>query len=177
VARLIPFLLGGIAALLSFNDLPLLSDASGQRSASRVHPLTNALNKSDRLTVSARQPSSEEIATIEVVGLRDPAIIYRARDGRELFRTDPVSNVTVISKGVLLPEMTVRARTGSPVRELPVDPLREQAIERKPPASPRVPVGCEPLFSPLTQHPSVAHHSGRCMAELPQAPRLAAALH
>jgi hypothetical protein len=51
---------------------------------------------------------------------------------------------------------------------LPVKTLQEhQARDRKPasPRQPKVPVGCEPSFSPVAA-PSLAHHTGRCMARL-----------
>ena len=168
MARVIPYVVGGIAAILPLNYLPSLGGAGGQHAEllAPAQPVTNAARKGDRSAVSAATAVNEGIATIEVVGLREPAIIYRARDGRELFRTDPVNNVTIISKGVLLPEVTVRERSGAAVKTVPVDPPREQANDRKPlPASPRVPVGCEPLFSPLTLHPSVSQRTGRCMAK------------
>ena len=168
MVRVVPYVMGGIAAVLPLNYLPLLSGSAGQRAELRApaQPVTNAARKGDRSAILAATAASEEIATIEVVGLREPAIIYRARDGRELFRTDPVSNVTIISKGLLLPEVTVRERGGAAVKTAPIEPPREQANDRKPlPASLRVPVGCEPLFSPLTLHPSVTQQTGRCMAK------------
>ena len=84
-----------------------------------------------------------------------------------MFRTDPVSNVTIVTKGLQLPEVTVRQHSSSAVKPIPVDALQEQARDRKPP-EPRqrkLPIGCEPMFSPVAS-PSLAHHAGRCMAHL-----------
>jgi hypothetical protein len=63
--------------------------------------------KGDRL-VHPRQANNDEsknpkIAVIEVVGIRDTAVVYRDRSGHELFRTDPVANVTIVAKGLVLP--------------------------------------------------------------------------
>ncbi len=164
-------------AALPLNYVPSLIEQSGDRSGLSLSPdapVTNIARKGDRSSGSVATAANEEIATIEVVGLREPAIIYRARDGRELFRTDPVSNVTIVSKGLLLPEVTVRERGGAAVKPAPAEPPREQVNDRKrSPSSPRMPVGCEPLFSPLTA-PSMAQQSGRCMAEAEAATRLAA---
>ena len=98
--------------------------------------------------------------------MRDAAIVYRDRDGRELYRTDPLNNVTVVTKGLHLPEVTVRQHANSAVKPVPVDALQEQARDRKPePRERKVPLGCEPSFSPVAS-PSLAHHIGRCMAHL-----------
>jgi hypothetical protein len=103
-----------------------------------------------------------------VVGLHDAAIVYRDREGRELFRTDPVNNVTIMTKGLQLPEVTVRQHSSSAVKPVPLDVLHDQqARDRKPPTSRerKVPIGCEPSFSPVAA-PSLAHHTGRCVAHL-----------
>ena len=64
-------------------------------------------NKGDRLA-APRANVRSRVAVVEVVGVSDTAIVYRDREGRVLFRTDPVANVTVITKDVELPEVTVR---------------------------------------------------------------------
>jgi hypothetical protein len=133
----------------------------------------NRAAKADRgAAPQAAQPGAR-IATVEVVGLRDAAIVYRDRDGRELFRTDPLNNVTIVTKGLQLPEVTVRQHSSSVVRPVPVNELQEQARDRKSPTrrDRKLPVGCEPMFSPVAA-PSLAHHAGRCMAHL-EAPRIA----
>jgi hypothetical protein len=45
--------------------------------------------------------------------------------------------------------------------------LHDQARDRKPPnrRERKIPIGCEPSFSPVAA-PSLAHHTGRCMARL-----------
>ena len=63
----------------------------------------NRSAKADRGSMVHSAEASARIATVEVVGLRDAAIVYRDRDGRELLRTDPVSNVTIVTKGLQLP--------------------------------------------------------------------------
>jgi hypothetical protein len=133
----------------------------------------NRAAKSDRGAAARPVAGGSTIATVEVVGLRDAAIVYRDREGRELFRTDPINNVTLVTKGLQLPEVTVRQHGNSVVEPVPVRTLhergqdRDQARERKPaaPAGRKVPVGCEPMFSPVAA-PSLSHHAGRCMAQL-----------
>ena len=68
--------------------------------------------KADRMPANTSVPSSgKHIAAVEVVGLHDAAIVDRDREGRVLFSTDPVANVTVVTKNLLLPEVTVRETT------------------------------------------------------------------
>jgi len=88
-----------------------------------------------------------------------------------------LNNVTVVTKGLQLPEITVRQNSSSDVKPVPVEHLQEQARDRKPaaPKNGKVPVGCEPSFSPVAA-PALAHHTGRCVARL-QAPWTAAELH
>ena len=101
----------------------------------------NRAAKADRGALPRPAQAAARIATVEVVGLRDAAIVYRDRDGRELFRTDPVNNVTIVTKGLQLPEVTVRQHSSSAVKPVPIDVMsQEQARDRKPRA-PRAPQG------------------------------------
>jgi hypothetical protein len=77
-----------------------------------------------------------------------------------LFQTDPVSNVTVISKGFVLPQLTVR--------ETPhVAPARIE-VPHNLDAAPKMPIGCEPLVSPIAQ-PNLSQLPGRCLSQLDDA--------
>jgi hypothetical protein len=182
--KIVPYLAGGMTAFLVADFVPLPSPSEqfvAMRTAvSAPAPLlgtpgsaVNRAAKADRGAATRSAAPVTRIATVEVVGLHDAAIIYRDRDGRELFRTDPVNNVTVMTKGLKLPEVTVRQHSSSAVRTVPINEIQEQARERKPqsPRGPKVPLGCEPSFSPVAA-PSLAHHTGRCMAAL-QIPRKA----
>jgi hypothetical protein len=173
MAHFAPYLVGGVAAVLLMDYAPSATWQLGTLSPSLLAqaPAMQAeqSRKGDRLAPARALQSRPEIATVELVGLRDAAIVYRDRDGRELFRTDPMTNVTIVSKGLSLPEVTVRQHAGSAVKPVPVnvrDVTREQPQlrDRKTPAPRRVPLGCEPSFSPVAQ-PSMAHVTGRCMAE------------
>jgi hypothetical protein len=182
--QIVPYLAGGLTAFLVADIIPLPSPTQfiAMRSAvSAPAPLqgtpgsaVNRATKTDRGAAVRTTGQATQIATVEVVGLRDAAIVYRDRDGRELFRTDPLNNVTVMTKGLQLPEVTVRQNSSSVVRTVPINEIREQAREqageqtrerKPPPRGPKVPLGCEPSFSPVAA-PSMAHHTGRCMAAL-----------
>jgi len=176
--QIVPYLVGGLTAFLVADIVPLPSPTeqfAAMRSAvSAPAPLLgtpgSAVNRDAKMGRGAAPRVAglaTRIATVEVVGLRDAAIVYRGRDGRELFRTDPVNNITVVTKGLQLPEVTVRQYGSAAVRTVPINEVQEQAREREPakPRGPKVPLGCEPSFSPVAA-PSLAHHTGRCMAAL-----------
>jgi hypothetical protein len=167
MARFFPYLVGGLAAVAlmelgpaTVNKAVSMIDIGAQHGS----PIAEipAQRKGDRLALPRHATSSPDIATVELVGLRQTAIVYRDRDGRELFRTDPLRNVTVVSKGLVLPSVTVRERGDSQVTPLPM-PDPPSAVPARKPAGPAF--GCESSFSSVAA-PSMAHHTGRCMASL-----------
>jgi len=159
-------LIGGLAAVAAWAVVTPSFDPASKAPGvgAATHGSAAVLNraaKSDRLAPPRPYAGDERtVATVEVIGIRDAAIIYRDRDGRVLFQTDPVSNVTVISKGFVLPELTVReTRRSTPVPlEAPRDPQKAREI----------PIGCEPIASPIAQ-PHLSHLTGRCLSELKDA--------
>ena len=92
--------------------------------------------------------------TVEVVGVQDAANVYRDRDGRVLFQTDPLTNVTVISKGFVLPQVIVREMP----RSTPAPILVPHNLD----AAPAIPLGCDSVASPIVE-PALARVIGRCL--------------
>ncbi|MBY0530592.1 MAG: hypothetical protein K2P86_01340 [Xanthobacteraceae bacterium] len=128
----------------------------------------NRGNKSDALPKVANGDAQKRITAIEVVGVEDTAIVYRDRDGNILFKTDPVSNVTVVTKGVVLPEVTIRELAGSAVQVLPLEGIR-------PILSPTAPGdGCESSVTAHTAGEALARVPSRCITELPSSTNIAA---
>jgi hypothetical protein len=174
------YLVGGFAAVLAMHYLaapagnspgPLsraFSASSGSPGDSFLQA-TNQSAKADRLQpVRPAETESPIIATVEVIGLRDAAIIYRDRNGKVLFRTDPMANVTVVTKNLTLPEVTIKETPRTSVQRVPaVIPTTLQERKHS--------VGCDPAFSPVAS-PSLAHLTGRCMADL-KVPLQVASLH
>src|SRR5215475_15234492 len=124
-------------------------------------------HKGDRLAINTSADGQEQpnVTTVEVVGVRDTAIVYRDRDGRVLFRTDPVANVTIVAKGVILPEVTVREHGDAVPTKVPVKTLREGDKDKRLD-------GCDPLVSPLAGS-SLSQVAGRCIAAIGTGEKLA----
>jgi hypothetical protein len=177
MARFFPYLMGGLAAVSLLELGPatvnkaLSMSGIGPHHGPQLTQISNASRKGDRLDHPRIAPNPPDIATVELVGLRQTAIVYRDRDGHELFRTDPLSNVTVVAKGLVLPSVTVRERGDSQVIPLPL-PMAPSAVPPRKPTGPAF--GCESSFSPVAA-PSMAHHTGRCIASLGHAMMIAQA--
>lgn len=144
------FLTAAVAATASLSTAPQLSQS---------HQI-NRSNKGDRAEVNAAVQTPARVAVVEVVGVEDAAIVYRDRDGRVLFQTDPVSNVTVVTKNVVLPQLTIRETTVADVHKMPIE-------ETGPVLSPTSPnPGCEPSVAPHTE-PGTQRSASRCLSQAP----------
>jgi hypothetical protein len=157
---------GGFLATVGILSLAISGPASWQIvSSALTSPLTRTADqldrshKGDRLAVHKASVTQDRsvVTTVEVVGVRDTAIIYRNRDGSILFRTDPVANVTIVAKDAVLPEVTVREHSEAVPKKVPVKTLREGDKDKRL-------EGCDPLVSPLAG--SLSQVPGRCIAEI-----------
>jgi len=120
----------------------------------------NRGNKVDALPKMTNSDAPKRITTVEVVGVEDAAIVYRDRDGNVLFKTDPLSNVTVVTKGVVLPEVTIRELANSNVQVLPLEGIR-------PTLSPTAPGdGCESAVTAYTAGEELARTPSRCITQI-----------
>jgi hypothetical protein len=164
MGRLVPYIIAGIAvalvldhfsgfpgACLSAINLDAVSSMSGGEHSAR----------GNRLVPPRREDSRTGIAAVEIVGLRDTAIVYRDRQGRVLFRNDPATNATVVAKNVALPEVTIRDHNGVAVRPTPGGIGAGQNTQL-----PKLPMGCDPAFGPLAD-PSLRVLTGRCLTSNP----------
>ncbi len=100
-------------------------------------------SKTDRLPIAAMQQTDTETAAVDL----------------------PAASTTIVTKRPVQPKLEsalrpVRVRT---IRIVPANPVRdvttEQASKQKP--AEKLPVGCEPAFSPVT-NPAFAHIGVRC---------------
>jgi hypothetical protein len=172
---------GGMAAAVIAVCLGLvlggveLPGGSGSMSTSTTS--VNREAKADMLPVNpAAAPRANRISVIEVIGVSDAAVVYRDRGGQLLFKTDPLSNMTVIAKNTVLPEVTVRESDTSEVIPVPVEPKQNPAAVREVPngaAERRIPEGCESSFSTFIV-PSQKNKAGRCLSSLEDTRKFAA---
>lgn len=147
-----------VSMLVTAEELVARKPAPDAQSEGKT--LINRAGKGDRL-VSAR-PSAEpleKITAVEVIGVRDVAIIYRNRTGEVVFFTDPVNNVTAVVKGVELPEVTIRETLQRAIQKVPVEDLR--GTERQRTLHP----GCLSEASP-TFTPALSRRAARCVADV-----------
>jgi hypothetical protein len=176
--KLAPYLIGGLVTLAVMDHLsPPAATASRDNSATtgseRAVTVVNRSQKGDRLAITRHASGGAPvIAAVEFVGLRDTAIVYRDRDGKVLFQTDPLSNTTVVAKDVMLPEVTVRENHRVVVTTVPImapghtarGPTPSVETSSRPaPRGPRLPIGCDPAFSPLANSASL-NFAGRCLS-------------
>lgn len=154
-------LFGGLAAVAAWALVaPTFDPASQPGIAGDSHERVNRAAKADRITPPLSYRGGDTVATVEVIGVHAAAIVYRDRAGHLLFQTDPVSNVTVISKGFVLPQLTVRETPRSTPAPIEVPHVLD--------AAPAIPIGCDPLASPIAQ-PNLSHLTGRCLSQLEDA--------
>ncbi|HZS65019.1 MAG TPA: hypothetical protein VFA53_11070 [Xanthobacteraceae bacterium] len=142
-----------------------------EASANPAKDATVVVNRSSKQNrLSSHKSTAQDapgVALVEVIGLRGAAVVYRSRDGRELFRTDPLRNTTIVAKGRALPEVTIRDSETSAVRIFPAPAASTPAGSPAPAVAkeklPAMPEGCDPAFSPLAGSPA-ANYNGRCLA-------------
>jgi len=149
-------LFGGLAAVTAWALVAQPFDTAKANIGADDQQHVNRVVKADRIAAPRTDIGSDrKVVTIEVVGVQDAAIVYRDRDDRVLFQTDPLTNVTVISKGFVLPQVTVRETS----RSTPAPILAPHNLN----TAPAIPVGCDPVASPIVE-PALARVIGRCLS-------------
>ena len=152
--RITPGVAGGLAIGVATAVATVFTIVTATHSVGRS-------TKADRLSASVSAPPAEKrIAIVEVVGVHDTAVVYRDRQGRVLFSTDPAENMTVVTKNILLPEVTVRETADSQVERVPVEKTRAPGGDKQPSTE-----GCESGLSPDIS-PTVPTTKNRCIVEL-----------
>jgi hypothetical protein len=90
-------------------------------------------------------------------------VVLRDAAGRVLYRSDPVTNTTIMARDVQLPIVTVKPEPVSPAVEQPLDAQqstdRPRLRERKGP-----PLGCEGVVSALADR-DASRPPGLCLAQ------------
>jgi hypothetical protein len=148
-------LMAGLAAVGAWGLAVPSADSASKMPGAGAADISTSINrarKGDRMPLSGLRRSDDNIVTtVEVVGIRDGSVIYRDRDRRILFQTDPSNNVTIVAKGVVVPELTVRET----LRDAPARLEVPAGLSARP-----IPVGCEPVVSAIAE-PGLSRHLSR----------------
>jgi hypothetical protein len=150
---------------------PSIDTAQAQQVDAAAASGVNRARKGDRLA-RGPQTDAKRITTIEIVGVNDVTIIYRDAEGRQVFRTNPVSNATITAKDIVLPALTIRDSDTTGTAPVTVSPstFRPVRMEKE------LPVGCESPFSPYAD-PLAPRVTGRCVSQAAPERQFASAEH
>jgi hypothetical protein len=160
---LAPYIAAGFAAALALTSLEF--DASSgpgfagsqavMSSASSPHASATDSRKGDLLKPRPAGEQAQTVATVELVGLQNATIVFRNAGGRVLYRSDPTTAVTVVSKGVVVPQVTIREADQASPRNVPAESVQQPSM---------VPEGCDTGLSLLAG--TFAPRTGlRCVTE------------
>jgi hypothetical protein len=156
-----------VSMLVTADELVARKPAPEAQSVGKT--LINRASKGDRL-VSARPNAElvEKITIVEVIDVRDVAIIYRSRTGEVVLFTDLVNSITTVAKSVELPEVTARNTLQRTIQQGPVEDLRD--TERQRTLHPGCFVEASPTFSSAWSQRAVqqraVQRAVRCIADI-----------
>lgn len=125
--------------------------------------------KGDRLDAPRPADAPSNVSIVEIVGLTHATVILRGDGGEVLYRSDPRSRITTITKNTELPLLTVRDEGQGPMVPHPRASSREGKEETRKPKRPAR-VGCMGDVSPLVSA-SANRMPSLCLASL-EAPLL-----
>jgi hypothetical protein len=120
-------------------------------------------SKGDRLALPVAKERSS-VSSVELVGISNTTVILRDRNGLILFRSDPLTNTTLVTKDADLPVVTLKEEGTSPVVQRPIQ-SHEGSETPSAPQKKSVP-GCEAPLSPLAGRGPSDRMPGLCLVEL-----------
>jgi hypothetical protein len=148
---LAPYIAAGFVAALAASSLELslagsnaefgsLGSQAAFWSVNLTHVPAAASSKGDLLQSRPAGEQAQKVAMVELVGLGDATVVmFRDATGQVLYRSDPMSGVTVVSKGVMLPQITIREIDHASPAE-PAESIRQRGA---------LPEGCDPAVSSI----------------------------
>ena len=107
----------------------------GALALSSVHASIDAFHayRGDRLAAAVRAPvaytdvdPSAVVSHVELIGPKGTVVEFRDPSGNLVYRSDPVTNTTVVVKNAVIPSFTVREREGD-MAELKLVNSKEKA--------------------------------------------------
>jgi len=164
--------LAGTALLAVTFTQSAMSDVSGgSKPSASTSGIQAVASETKAARLSAPQPNAVRtvVTTVELVGVAQATVILRDESGGVVFRSDPRSNVTYLTKDVDLPVITIKEEARSPVVQKPVRPAREREDASENPIRKASPVGCTGALSPLVKS-EASRTSSLCLAALEVGP-------
>ena len=151
------------AALLLANLVVSGSAQSTDRPSVRAAAVGGGAVKGDLLATEGSRRPATRVTTVELVGLSQTTVILRDRDGGIVYRSDPVTNTTLVAKGADIPTVTVKNAADSTAQRQPVRRIESnEQPDRQPKRA--MPVGCEGVVSILVNQDS-RRVPGLCLAQ------------
>ncbi|MEH3144637.1 MAG: hypothetical protein PGN34_04665 [Methylobacterium frigidaeris] len=143
------------AALLAFIGQPLLEhslEAVARPASSDILPA-----KGDRLARNPAAPVVHAPVAVEITGLGAATVTLRNAAGEVVYRTDRISNTTLVARDTEVPHITLRSREDAPV-------VRKAPLASETPPR-RMLEGCEGAVSSLAGQEARRLLPSRCLAE------------
>jgi len=153
--------MAGMAVLLA----SFAPAAVGGHPSAQVAPAASVeIRKGDRITPPVAAKNRASVSSVELVGVSNATVILRDRSGAVLFRSDPLTNTTLVTKDADLPVVTLKEERTSPVVRHPIL-SREGSEAPQPPQGRTTMPGCEASLSPLAKS-GASRVPGLCLVEL-----------
>jgi|tagenome__1003787_1003787.scaffolds.fasta_scaffold20524155_1 hypothetical protein len=152
----------GTAVFLASFAPAFVSDRPTGRSDSIALAETH---RGDRVAAPLAAKERALVSSVELVGVSNATVILRDRNGAILFRSDPLTNTTLVTKDADLPVVTVKEESTSPVVQRPI-PAREGSEAPQPTQGRTTMPGCEAPLSPLANRGAANRIPGLCLVEL-----------
>ncbi|MXQ12874.1 hypothetical protein [Microvirga makkahensis] len=134
-----------LAAGIAFADSGISSLGSSLLRAAQIED--RAAPKGDRLMIARAAEDRMSVSIVEIVGLTHATVILRGDDGEVLYRSDPRSGMTTVSKNTEIPVLATNEEFRNPARQDTPATREGRDGPRKPKR--KLPVGCMGDVSPL----------------------------
>ena len=158
--------LAGVSLVLASFVVPESAQGTDGRIAAASAGVDRGV-KGDRAPVAPAVRPTTRVTSVELVGVTNTTVILRDRDGTMVFRSDPVTNTTLVGKDVEIPTVTVKETADSAAQPSAAQPqpARRKETKEEPTVAPKrsLPVGCEGVVSVLVSGDS-RRVPGLCLA-------------
>jgi len=127
----------------------------------------NAPTKGDRMLAPIPSANPATVSIVELVGVAQAAVILRDRDGKVLYKSDPLTGTTIYARDTDLPVVTLKEEVQAPATQHPISQREGNEAPREPKPKTPKPVGCLGDVSPLVKA-SAERMPSLCLALLEQ---------